>query len=363
MPLNDTKLRKIAGKPYDGPLEMPDSGGLSVRISPKGVITFQLRYRIDGNLKRLKIGRYGDISLRDARDTAEEYRKLVAEGRDPGVAKMMQLNETITSPTVKVLVDEWLSSSAAMLLVKHAYWKRALNRHVTTHVGKMVADEMKISHWEPVFIRIRNNDAPVMASGVLVKMKQIISYAMRRGRVAPLGICWWSEVERLGDAPGNRAGSVRVGCEMTARAWVIIAIELLLSALMVYVLMGQVSAEKKRADAAELLATQRQQTIDDMQVRQRDVAALDAKYTGELADAKARLDDLQHCVRSDKCGLRFKATCPKDNATGTASVDDAASPRLTDSAERDYFTLRDRIEVAGKQITGLQQYIVEQCLK
>ncbi|MDU6443051.1 MAG: lysis system i-spanin subunit Rz, partial [Pantoea sp.] len=31
--------------------------------------------------------------------------------------------------------------------------------------------------------------------------------------------------------------------------------------------------------------------------------------------------------------------------------------------ERDYFTLRSRIALAGKQIAGLQQYINEQCLK
>lgn len=102
-------------------------------------------------------------------------------------------------------------------------------------------------------------------------------------------------------------------------------------------------------------------TIKDMATRQRDVAALDAKYTKELADAKANLEALQQCVNSGKCGLRLNAKCPAGNTTGTASVDDAASPRLTDSAQRDYFTLRERIEIAGKQIAGLQQYIKEQC--
>lgn len=43
---------------------------------------------------------------------------------------------------------------------------------------------------------------------------------------------------------------------MTTRAWVIIAIELLLSMVLVYVLLGQVNAEKKRADDAESLAKQ-----------------------------------------------------------------------------------------------------------
>ena len=40
-------------------------------------------------------------------------------------------------------------------------------------------------------------------------------------------------------------------------------------------------------------------TIKDMQTRQRDVAALDAKYTKDLADAKKQLDDLQRgrCFR------------------------------------------------------------------
>ena len=44
-------------------------------------------------------------------------------------------------------------------------------------------------------------------------------------------------------------------------------------------------------------------TIKDMQIRQRDVAALDAKYTKDLADAKKQLDDLQRCVRTGKCGV------------------------------------------------------------
>ena len=115
--------------------------------------------------------------------------------------------------------------------------------------------------------------------------------------------------------------------------------------------------------AADSLATERQQTIDDMQVRQRDVAALDAKYTKELADAQATIDQLHDDVASGKRRLQLNATCKKQSTSGAAGMDDAASPGLTDSAERDYFTLRSRIELAGKQIAGLQQYINEQCLK
>ncbi|WP_213132398.1 lysis protein [Citrobacter sp. FP75] len=104
-------------------------------------------------------------------------------------------------------------------------------------------------------------------------------------------------------------------------------------------------------------------TIKDMQTRQRDVAALDAKYTKELSDAKKQLDDLQRCVRDGKCGLHVNARCPENGETGTGSLGDASGPRLTDSAERDYFTLRERIVTVTKQIGYLQDYIKEQCLK
>ena len=66
--------------------------------------------------------------------------------------------------------------------------------------------------------------------------------------------------------------------------------------------------------------------ITDMQMRQRDVAALDAKYTKELADAKAENDAL----RDDAAGrrrLHIKAVCQSVREATTASgVDNAASP-------------------------------------
>jgi len=103
-------------------------------------------------------------------------------------------------------------------------------------------------------------------------------------------------------------------------------------------------------------------TIKDMQTRQRDVAALDAKYTKDLADAKKQLDDLQRCVSNGKCGLRINAKCPTNGTASATGLDDATAPRFTDAAERDYFTLRERIETSGKMIAGLQEYIKQQCL-
>ena len=59
-------------------------------------------------------------------------------------------------------------------------------------------------------------------------------------------------------------------------------------------------------------------------------------------------------------GLRIKAICQSVREATTASgVDNAASPRLADTAERDYFTLR-RLITMQKQLEGTR-YINEQC--
>lgn len=120
---------------------------------------------------------------------------------------------------------------------------------------------------------------------------------------------------------------------------------------------------KKQRDEKTQALNLANATITDMTTRQRDVAALDAKYTGELADAKKQLDDLQRCVRDGKCGLHVNARCPANGTTGPSGMGDASSPRLTDSAERDYFTLRERIVTVTKQVGYLQEYINTQCLR
>ena len=109
------------------------------------------------------------------------------------------------------------------------------------------------------------------------------------------------------------------------------------------------NAELKLANAA----------ITDMQMRQRDVAALDAKYLKELADAKAENDALRDDVAAlDIRRLRIKAVCQPVRGNTITSGVDINLPQLADTAERDYFTLR-RLITMQKQLE--LKYINEQC--
>ena len=124
-------------------------------------------------------------------------------------------------------------------------------------------------------------------------------------------------------------------------------------------------AYKEQRDKKVSELKQATATIADMQQRQRDVAALDAKYSRELANAKAENETLRADVAAGRKRLRVNASCSAavSVATGPTSVDNATSPRLADTAERDYFTLRERLMTMQKQLEGAQLYIREQCLR
>ncbi|MBB2325432.1 lysis protein [Escherichia coli] len=117
--------------------------------------------------------------------------------------------------------------------------------------------------------------------------------------------------------------------------------------------------QRDKATEKLLLATA---TIKDMQTRQRDVAALDAKYTGELADAKETIERLHSDVIAGRKRLQVAATCAK-STTGASSMGDGESPRLTADAELNYYRLRSGIDKITAQVNYLQEYIRTQCLK
>ncbi|MDH0766910.1 endopeptidase [Citrobacter freundii] len=121
---------------------------------------------------------------------------------------------------------------------------------------------------------------------------------------------------------------------------------------------------KKQRDKVTEQLSLANATITDMTTRQRDVAALDAKYTKELADAKKTISNLRRDVDSGAKRLRVAATCSRVSKTTSATgVDDAGAPELTPDARRNYFDHRDGIEVTKEMINGLHEYINTQCLK
>ncbi|EHD3422014.1 lysis protein [Escherichia coli O167] len=146
----------------------------------------------------------------------------------------------------------------------------------------------------------------------------------------------------------------------------------MISALVICIIVGLSWAVNHYRDNAITYKAQRDKNarelklanvaITDMQMRQRDVAALDARYTKELADANATIESLRADVSAGRKRLQVAATCAK-STTGASGMGDGESPGLTADAELNYYRLRSGIDKITAQVNYLQEYIRTQCLK
>ncbi|ECO8451164.1 lysis protein [Salmonella enterica] len=105
------------------------------------------------------------------------------------------------------------------------------------------------------------------------------------------------------------------------------------------------------------------ETISDMKTRQRDVAALDAKYTKELADAQTKNTDLQRRLAAGG-RVRVEGRCSVPTETETAStsrVGNAATVELSPVAGQNVLNIRAGIISDQEKLKYLQEYVRTQC--
>jgi integrase len=107
VPLTDTRIRNE--KPESKSKRVFDERGLYLEISPAGGKWWRLKYRIGGKEKRISLGVYPDVSLKDARERRDQARKLLAEGVDP--SENRKAIKTAASDRVansfEVIIREW----------------------------------------------------------------------------------------------------------------------------------------------------------------------------------------------------------------------------------------------------------------
>ena len=109
MPLTDVIVRNA--KPTGKTRKLSDERGLYLEVSPTGSKWWRLKYRFDGKEKRLALGVYPDVGLKDARERREAARKLLANGVDPGEHRKAQKQTRIddVSNSFEVIAREWFA--------------------------------------------------------------------------------------------------------------------------------------------------------------------------------------------------------------------------------------------------------------
>ncbi|MEO9945416.1 integrase arm-type DNA-binding domain-containing protein [Paraglaciecola sp.] len=184
MALTDTKLRKYLSKSQENELVISDRDGLSVRVSKNGTITWQYRYRFNNKAARLKLGRYPDLSIEDARNKIPELRNWLTEGRNPASELKRKKVNTQGRPTLDECADEWITKYVNRTLKDQT---RILYQHTVKKYFKnqfpQPVEDITLKDWLRYFDEIADKSSPKMAGTALRRLKTMLSWCIRRGLV------------------------------------------------------------------------------------------------------------------------------------------------------------------------------------
>lgn len=120
MPIVITQIRNA--KPGPKPYKMTDEKGLFLLVQPSGGMLWRMKYRIDGHddeghpkriEKKLGLGTYPEVSLKQARERRDEARRLLANGIDPAEQKQRDKH------TAKVAASNTFSVVAKAYIAKN----------------------------------------------------------------------------------------------------------------------------------------------------------------------------------------------------------------------------------------------------
>lgn len=181
MKLTDAKLRTLTtpGKHFDG-------GGLYLEVTSAGGRYWRLKYRHGGKEKRLALGVYPTVSLKEARDLADLARKTLDAGDDPGqlrkAAKAKAVHEAVN--TLQGVTDEWLKHQATRWAPVTATRIRAsLEADVFPALGGRPLAGIRPGEVMAVVKRIEARGAGDQAGRVLQRIKAVYRWAVTHERI------------------------------------------------------------------------------------------------------------------------------------------------------------------------------------
>ena len=181
MALSDSWLKSNNGKPREKVEVVTDRDALSVRISPKGKIVFQYRYRFNGKAKRLDIGTYPMMGLKEARLLVHKYKTELDQGKDPMQLKLKGESNYLKQPTVKEICELWFNT-IAVHKVSSKDDSRAFEIHVYPRIGRRICDDVSLQEWSELLFEIAAN-ARTVSVKVLGNLRMIMRWGCIHGKL------------------------------------------------------------------------------------------------------------------------------------------------------------------------------------
>ena len=180
--LSDSKLKASLNKPVGKQITLADGLGLSARISPVGGISWLFRYRDSLTKKQvwISLGKYPDLSIKQAREERDKIREWLANGKDPRIERKMSIQTKLAPITVKDALDHWIEKYASDNRSNHARHLAQFERWIYPNIGWMPLNQVSKHHWIECF-EARSKKYPVAAGYVLRNAQQAIKFCDKRG--------------------------------------------------------------------------------------------------------------------------------------------------------------------------------------
>ncbi|MEP5232268.1 MAG: integrase arm-type DNA-binding domain-containing protein [Alloalcanivorax sp.] len=172
-------------KPKEKTYRLADGGGLYLEVSPKGGKYWRYKYRFSGKEKRLSIGVYPGVSLKDARKAHQEARAKLADDIDPGTAKRVEklTRHLSAAESFEAIGREWFEHTMQGKSDGHrARSLRMLERDLFPILGNRPIADIKAPEVLAVLRRIESRGTPDIAHRAKQTAGQVFRYAVRTGR-------------------------------------------------------------------------------------------------------------------------------------------------------------------------------------
>lgn len=120
MPLTHAQITQV--KPADKNKKLFDGGGLYLEVTTTGAKYWRLKYRFAGKENRLSMGVFPTVTLKAARELADDARKLLSTGIDPSQARRVEklTIQATAENTFEAIAREWHSTKSSGWSVSHS---------------------------------------------------------------------------------------------------------------------------------------------------------------------------------------------------------------------------------------------------
>jgi len=183
MALSDAALKALDGKGRDTVTEVADRDGLSVRVSAKGKVVFQLRYRYDGQPARLDLGTYPALSLKAARIEAQRLRGELEQGHNPKIVRALEKQTIQKADSVESLFRQWYEAYCVKNKKGHHDIMRSFELHVFPKIGMLPAEKVTLQQWLAILEKLATA-RPGIADRILTNAKQMLKWGVKRELIA-----------------------------------------------------------------------------------------------------------------------------------------------------------------------------------